>query len=376
MPVAPQLQGKTQTMSFSTSAYKQMLDLQTTSVALLDDQLRICYLNPAAESILQRSNNRSQGENIAQVIGSDSTIALKACLASGRAYSCREAEIHLSDSSTLIVDYTASQIINSDGQVQLLLELQNRDRLVRMRKEKQMLANQEMTRSLVRGMAHEIKNPLGGIRGSAQLLSRALPDESLTEYTTIIIEEADRLRDLVDRILGPHKLPKFELINLHEVLERVHQLIEVENPELEIQRDYDPSIPELFADKSQLIQVVLNICRNAIQALGETGQKHQQLTLRSRAIRQFTIGPKKHRLVAHIQICDNGPGIPAEIRNNLFYPMVTGRAEGTGLGLSIAQTLIHHHHGIIEFSSQPGDTKFSIYLPFSSLEELSTPNKK
>lgn len=357
-------------MTLNSSHYKQLLDSQSTSIVLLDHALQVCFINPAAELLLQTSHQRSIGESIAPIIGEEHMPALRACLSSGHSYTSRETELARPDQSTITVDYTASQVTDVKNQKKgLLLELHNRDRLIRISKEEQMLATQEMTRSLVRGMAHEIKNPLGGIRGAAQLLNRELPDESLAEYTTIIIEEADRLRDLVDRLLGPHKLPQFELLNIHEVMERVYQLVEVEtNHQLKIRRDYDPSMPNIYVDKSQLIQVILNICQNAIQAMTDNTEA-PQLTLKTRVIRQFTIGQQKHRLVAQIQICDNGPGIPEHIKDDLFYPMVTGRAEGTGLGLSIAQTLINHHQGIIEFSSEPGDTQFSIYLPFSKPEK-------
>jgi two-component system nitrogen regulation sensor histidine kinase GlnL len=222
-------------------------------------------------------------------------------------------------------------------------------------------------------MAHEIKNPLGGIRGSAQLLERMLDNPELKEYTTIIIEEVDRLRNLVDKMLGPNKLPERLETNIHEVLERVRSLIMVEAAEkLNIIRDYDPSIPEFLADKEQLIQVILNISRNAMQALLSKRQVNSpaEITLSTRAVRQFTIGHTKHRLVLHISIIDNGPGIPEDIRESLFLPMVSGRAEGTGLGLSIAQSIINQHQGIIECDSTLGKTHFSIYLPL----ELGAPS--
>lgn len=232
-----------------------------------------------------------------------------------------------------------------------------------------MIAKQAATQSLVRGMAHEIKNPLGGIRGSAQLLAKMLENPDLKEFTDIIIDEVDRLRNLVDKMLGPNKLPEREATNIHEVLERVHSLITVESDgQVHLLRDYDPSIPEFMADKEQLIQVVLNIVRNAMQALlsQESVQTTPQIVLRTRAVRQFTIGHTRHRLVLHLAIQDNGPGIPDDIRESLFYPMISGRAEGTGLGLSIAQSIVNQHQGIIECQSEPGHTEFSIYLPLES----------
>ena len=216
------------------------------------------------------------------------------------------------------------------------------------------------TRALVRGFAHEVKNPLGGLRGAAQLLEGELPDASLKEYTQIIISEADRLQKLVDEMLGPNRLPKKSLVNIHEVLERVRSLVLAEVPDgVQIKRNYDPSIPEFVADRDQLLQAVLNIVRNAIQAVEETGI----IELKTRIERQFTIGNVRHRHVLRIDITDNGPGIPEEMQHRIFYPMVTSRAEGTGVGLSIAQSLISRHDGLIECSSNEDGAKFTILLP-------------
>jgi two-component system nitrogen regulation sensor histidine kinase GlnL len=213
---------------------------------------------------------------------------------------------------------------------------------------------------MLRGLAHEIKNPLGGLRGAAQLLARELPTKELKEYTGVIISEADRLQKLVNRILGPNKMPKKEPVSIHEVLEHVRSLLLAEAPEgIRIQRDYDPSIPDINADRDQLIQALLNIMRNAVEAMHGDGD----IKLRTRVIRKFTIGQKQQNLVAQIQVIDNGPGIPQEILEQIFFPMVTSRAEGTGLGLAIAQSLIQQHNGIIECKSKPGRTEFSIYIP-------------
>jgi two-component system nitrogen regulation sensor histidine kinase GlnL len=247
-----------------------------------------------------------------------------------------------------------------------LVELLQVDRHLRIAREENLIAQQSTARALVRGLAHEIKNPLGGLRGAAQLLERELPDESLTEYTRIIIDEADRLQLLVDRMLGPNSLPNKRELNVHEVLERVRALVQGELPAaIRIQRDYDPSIPPLQADRDLLIQAVLNIVRNAVQALGESGV----ITLRTRTQRQFTIGSRRHRLVARLEIVDNGPGIPPELIEQIFYPMVTGRSDGTGLGLSIAQSLVNQHGGLIECASRPGETVFTLLLPLESKDE-------
>jgi two-component system nitrogen regulation sensor histidine kinase GlnL len=249
------------------------------------------------------------------------------------------------------------------GRRELMVELNRLDRLLRISRDESLLAQQKATRELLRGLAHEVKNPLGGLRGAAQLLEKELHDESLKDYTRVIIEEADRLQTLVNRILGPNSMPRKQSTNIHEVLERVRSLMLAEkHNNLTIVRDYDPSIPNLMVDPDQLIQAVLNIVRNACQALDGNGQ----IILRTRVLRKFTIGNQNHRLVACISIIDNGPGIPPELKEQIFFPMITGRAEGTGLGLSIAQSLIHQHHGLIEHDSEPGKTVFSIILPLAS----------
>jgi len=234
------------------------------------------------------------------------------------------------------------------------------DRLLRIARDESRATQQQTTQQMLRGLAHEIKNPLGGLRGAAQLLARELPSEDLKEYTDVIINEADRLQKLVNRILGPNKLPKLAQVNIHELLEHVRSLLLAEAPQgIQIRRDYDPSIPELTADADQIIQALLNIIRNAIEALQGEGE----ILLRTRVVRKFTIGQKQHDLVARIEVIDNGPGIAADVLERIFFPMVSSRAEGTGLGLSIAQSLIQQHNGIIECESEPGQTVFSIYIP-------------
>lgn len=346
---------------------QQLLDNLNTGMLLLDVDLSVVYMNPAAETLLQVSGRRGIGEPFYELAweSEEDREALQSSVNTGYTFTKREAEIVLHNTQSITVDYSVSPIVHPETRTPcLLIEIQGRDRLMRISREEQIIAKQETTRELVRGMAHEIKNPLGGIRGAAQLLSRALPDKSLDEYTNIIIEEADRLRDLVDRLLGSHQLPKQENINIHEVLERVCQLIEVDQlGDINIVRDYDPSIPEFISDKSQLIQATLNLCRNAVQAMVESNTEQPTLKLKTRTKSQFTIGHHRHRLVAHISIEDNGPGIPDNLKENLFYPMVSGRAEGTGLGLSIAQSLINQHEGIIEYKTEAGRTEFSIYLP-------------
>jgi two-component system nitrogen regulation sensor histidine kinase GlnL len=253
-----------------------------------------------------------------------------------------------------MIDYTTTPL-DYEG---LLLEIIHVDRHLRIANEELLLSQQKAAKELLRGLAHEIKNPLGGLRGAAQLLEGELQDSDLKEYTRVIISEADRLRNLVNRMLGPNNVPNRQPVNIHQVLEHVRNLVNVENyPGLSISREYDPSIPEMIADPELLVQAVLNLVRNAAQSGAD------RIVLRTRAQRQFTIGAKLHKLAARIDIIDNGPGIASEMQEQIFYPLVTGRPEGTGLGLSIAQSLVNEHEGIIEFTSVSGHTVFTIFLP-------------
>jgi two-component system nitrogen regulation sensor histidine kinase GlnL len=253
-----------------------------------------------------------------------------------------------------------------DASIEILVELQHVDNHLRISKEERLLTQQNTARLLVRGLAHEIKNPLGGLRGAAQLLDLELHDPELKEYTQIIIAESDRLQGLMDKMLGPNKPPNKKPLNVHEVLERVRQLVQVESSgNLAIKNDYDPSIPNVLGDKDQLIQAILNIARNAVQAT--EGKGH--IIIKTRIHRHMTIRRKQYKLAAKIDIIDDGPGIDADMLNQIFYPMVTGRAEGTGLGLSIAQSLINQHNGLIECNSEPGNTVFSVYLPVETGNE-------
>lgn len=347
--------------------YKQLINNLDSAILVLDEALTVQYLNPAAEALLEVSGRRCVGMQ-AEMVFSDiqqDVQTLENSLVQETSFTKREAEVRLMNQQIITLDYSVSPV-EFDKTICLVVEMHPRDRLLRISREEELITAQATTQTLVRGMAHEIKNPLGGIRGSAQLLERMLGSEELKEYTQIIIEEVDRLRNLVDKMLGPNKLLERLGTNIHEVLERVYSLISVETDgQLKLRRDYDPSIPEFLADKEQLIQVVLNITRNAMQALLAQKGEHEfpEITLKTRAIRQLTIGHTKHRLVLHLTIEDNGPGIPDNIRESLFFPMVSGRAEGTGLGLSIAQSIVNQHQGIIECDSEPGKTQFSIYLP-------------
>mgnify|MGYP002656237474 CR=1 FL=1 len=353
-------------MILQDALHRLLLDNLTTATILLNAELRLQYMNPAAEMLLAVSGQRSHGQFISELFteSPEALSALKQAVEQAHPFTKREAQLTSLAGQSMTVDYAVTPIINK-GSTLLLLEVLPRDRLLRITKEEAQLSKQETTRLLVRGLAHEIKNPLGGLRGAAQLLERELPDESLKDYTNVIIEEADRLRNLVDRMLGSNKLPSLSMTNVHEVLERVCSLAEAESQgSIVLVRDYDPSIPDVLIDREQMIQAALNIVRNAMQAMTTTAdQRMGRITLRSRTLRQFTIGYVRHRLVAKLDIIDNGPGIPPSLQDTLFYPMVSGRPDGTGLGLSIAQNIITQHQGLIECESQPGQTLFTIYLP-------------
>ena len=241
--------------------------------------------------------------------------------------------------------------------------------MLKISKEENLLQQHQVARQLIRGVAHEIKNPLGGIRGATQLLARSLNDPQYAEFTDIIISEVDRLRNLADTMLGSRQLPSYEPVNVHEPLERVRSLIiNQTKKKIKITRDYDLSLPDVHADRDQLIQVMLNISVNAVQAMTENKEffteEQPELILRTRIQRLVTINGITHRSTVRIDIEDNGPGVPEEILESVFYPLVTGRAKGTGLGLSIAQNIMHQHNGMIECQSVPGKTIFSLYIPW------------
>ena len=353
-------------MTISDAQHRLLLDNLTTATLLLNGELRLEYMNPAAEMLLAVSGQRSHGQFISELFteSTEALSSLRQAVEQAHPFTKRDAQLTSLTGQTITVDYAVTPILHQ-GQTLLLLEVHPRDRLLRITKEEAQLSKQETTKMLVRGLAHEIKNPLGGIRGAAQLLARELPEDGLRDYTNVIIEEADRLRNLVDRMLGSNKLPSLAMTNIHEVLERVCSLVEAESQGcITLVRDYDPSLPDVLIDREQMIQALLNIVRNAMQAISSQNElRLGRITLRSRALRQFTIGHVRHRLVARVEIIDNGPGIPLELQDTLFYPMVSGRPDGTGLGLAITQNIISQHQGLIECESHAGHTAFSIYLP-------------
>lgn len=280
-------------------------------------------------------------------------------LATGLTFSLREFAARIGDRE-LVLDCRAAPL---EAERSLVLELLDTERDRKVRREAALVSQQQLSRRIIRQLAHEVKNPLGGLRGAAQLLERQLPDPDQKAYTRVIIEEADRLAALVDGILRAGGAPRPEEVNVHRITEHVAQLIEAEKPPgIEVMRDYDPSLPPVVVDRNQMIQAYLNIARNAMQALGE----HGRLTFRTRALTNVTLGGERYRLVLSAEVEDNGPGIPPELQETIFYPLVTGRVTGTGLGLTIAQDLVSRNGGLIEFESQPGRTVFKLRLPVAN----------
>jgi two-component system nitrogen regulation sensor histidine kinase GlnL len=339
--------------------------LETLNIVVLtcDDGLEITGLNPAAEMHFGVSAKQVIGKPIASLLldGADKLVTpLYKALISGRPVNAHDLCLRIGPQKATTMDLTITPIPLPTGKDRLIVELMQVDRLMRLAREEERIDRHAANRELLRGLAHEIKNPLGGLRGAAQLLDRELPDRAHREYTRVIIHEADRLRNLVDRMMGSYRPVKTERINIHAVLEHVRKLLLVEVQEgISFLVDYDPSLPDLRGDNEQLIQAVLNIVRNSVEAM----QRRGEIKLRTRIERSVYIGQTWRRQVIRADIEDSGPGIPEHMQERIFYPMVTGRPDGSGLGLSIAQDIIVKHGGLIKLNSRPGSTVFSIFLP-------------
>jgi two-component system nitrogen regulation sensor histidine kinase GlnL len=334
------------------------LDLLPTAVVALDADLVVGYANPAAEDLFAIGESALRGQAFRALFAArhDLERSLREATRTHWDYAAQTVSYLRPGHEPLLLSCVATGIELRD--FALLVELRPIEQQLRLVREERMVIEQQSSRELLRNLAHEIKNPLGGLRGSAQLLERELERPELREYTQVIIQESDRLQALMDRMLAPHRAPRIEPLGIHEVLERVRSLVRGEFG-IEIERDYDPSLPELQADREQLIQAVLNIARNAAQAGAKT------IEFRTRAVRQPTILRQRYRLALELQVLDDGPGVPDEIRERIFNPLVSGRQGGTGLGLSLAQTFVQYHQGVIDFDSRPGRTLFRILLPVS-----------
>jgi two-component system nitrogen regulation sensor histidine kinase GlnL len=340
------------------------LDLLTTSVILLNGESRILHMNPAAENLLAVSMRNFLGHQIheVQVIGPALKTLIDQTLAESRGFVDQDLVINRPGQEPQHLNCIVTPL--EAHAAQLLIELRPIDQQLRIERETQRVSQADANRSLIRNLAHEIKNPLGGLRGSAQLLERELDRPELREYTQVIIKEADRLQTLMDRLLTPNRPPQFTMVNIHEVCERVRSLIHAEFPNgIRVERSYDVSLPEIHGDREQLIQVVLNIARNAAQAIAGNENGEGKVTLKTCVARHVMLQKYQQKLALELQVIDNGPGIPVEIREKMFFPLVSGREGGTGLGLTLAQTFVQHHGGAIEADSEPGRTCFRIILP-------------
>jgi len=341
-----------------------LLDALLTGIVLLDADFRIIHANVSAQGLLAVGLNQSRGRPLTDLFVDGQVLGAALARARDRGEVVNECEVSLRPVSApreaRIVDAIVSPVDDITGSRRFLLELSDAAPRARLSRDNELRTRLEGNRLMTRQLAHEIKNPLGGLRGAAQLLARQLPDADLREYTTVIINEADRLTALVDSMTSPARPTQKVVVNVHEICEHIYRLLRAESgPGVRIERDYDPSLPEGFFDRNQLVQALLNLCRNALQAVGERGT----VTLRTRAITQAHIGLVRHRLIARIDVLDDGPGVPPAIRSSLFFPLVTGRANGTGLGLALSQELVNRNGGIIEYESEPGRTVFSVLLP-------------
>lgn len=338
-----------------------LFDALATAVLELTPELRIAAMNTSAEGLFGISARRACGQKLAEVGPYFSELAelCARALAQQRSYGgTLQLPAPQRDGSELDLAVRVSPVegASSGG---LLLELFDITQRHQLDRETALVAQHGVSRRMLQQLAHEIRNPLGGLRGAAQLLQRELGDPAQREFTRVIIGEADRLEGLVSGLLGPHDRADMQHANIHEVLEHVAMLVHSDAPALSLVRDYDPSLPPLLIDRDQMTQALLNLLRNAAQATDNTGT----LILRSRARTNQVLSKQLHRLVAIIEIEDDGPGVPADIADTIFYPLVSGKPQGSGIGLPLAQELVNRHQGLIEFTSEPGRTVFTVSLP-------------
>ena len=339
------------------------LDLLASGVVVLDDAGRTVFINQAAEQLFELSSRTMIGHQFARLFVNGVVIDALVEEACNNAFGQKRQDLVLERTGREPIRLSSTAVVLESPLGALLLEFREMDAFLRHDRESRILDSAQANRELVRNLAHEIKNPLGGIRGAAQLLETELDSPALREYTQVVIKEADRLQALVDRLLAPHRVARVdEDLNIHEVLERVRSVVLAEYPQsLQIDRDYDASIPDIRGDKEQLIQVVLNLVSNAAQVMDGQGR----ILLKTRIARQVTIAKRRHRLALDLHVIDNGPGIPEAIRERIFFPLVSGREGGSGLGLSLAQSFVQQHGGLIECESRPGRTDFRILLPMA-----------
>jgi two-component system nitrogen regulation sensor histidine kinase GlnL len=343
----------------------QSFDLLATLVAVVENAATVSFANSALEDAMGLSRRTIVGSSLCDAFTEPALLqnALHGVRDNAFAVLRYDAFLKRLGAEPMPVHVIISW---TEPAVEIVVEMVPLEKQTRQDREERLVEQAQTNKELIRNLAHEIKNPLGGIRGAAQLLEMEMESTELTEYTQVIIREADRLQSLVDRLLAPHRKPHMVSdVNIHEVCERVRSLILAEFPKgLKVVRDYDTSIPEFRGDHEQLIQTVLNIAHNACQALSDritTGDA--ELIFRSRVLRQITFGKQRYRLALELHVIDNGPGVPDSIKDRIFYPLVSGREGGSGLGLTLAQTFVQQHHGLIEVFSVPGRTDFKILIP-------------
>jgi two-component system nitrogen regulation sensor histidine kinase GlnL len=341
------------------------LELLATAVLILQRDRSIRYANPAAENLFELSQAKLVGQPLKSIFGECAALcaAIDKAVAAESSYTEQELELGATTKPRLHLACTITPI-EAPGRG-LLLEFRHIDQQLKIAREERLNEQQQANRELIRSLAHEIKNPLGGIRGAAQLLERELESPRLIEYTQVIIGEADRLQSLVNRLLTPHRMPSYRHMNIHELLVRVKGVVQAEFPAIPIVCDFDISLPDFEADPEQLTQAFLNVVRNAAQALAGT-TRDPSIRLMTRVARSVTLARRRHRLALSVMVIDNGPGVPDAIRDRIFYPLVSGREGGSGLGLTIAQTFVAQHNGTIECTSAPGRTVFTTLLPLDA----------
>lgn len=349
-------------MTFMTETAEKILENLSTAILLFDADSSLVCINSSGEDMLSVSSTRVDGLKPKQIWPKTAFFnrVLNKSLDTGAKHIERGVLITLNNNTKIRVDAMITPILDDEEVVEVLVELVDSYAYEKVMQEINQKTLQEAAKEAVQGMAHEIKNPLGGIRGAAQLLESELHDHDLREYTRIIMSESDRLRNFIDKMLSPSKSTQKTEMNVHEVLEYVVSLVRAESTQtVKIIKNYDPSIPDIVADREQLIQAVLNLVRNAVQAIDKNGS----ITLKTRIRRKVTINNRLNRHVIVLEVIDDGPGIPEEIEHAAFYPMITSRAEGTGLGLTLAQQIIQAHDGLISYERENDKTFFTILLP-------------
>ena len=358
--------------------FPTLLDQMPNAIVVFEaENQQLVYVNPAAESALDLSRKSLEGQSVYDLFGDNQALnGMINDIRDGRVMAQRQEMVLHSLPGSIHQDSIPAHVVVAafEDPGLIMMEWFPIDQQLRSERDERVTQQVEANKQLMRNLAHEIKNPLGGIRGAAQLLEFELPEKCLREYTQVIIKESDRLQTLVDRLLAPHrKAHVIESFNVHEALERVRSLVLAEFPKgLRIIRNYDTSLPEVMGDREQLIQAVLNIVHNAAQALSEEiSQGTAQIELKTRVARSVTIAKQRYKLAMDLHVIDNGPGIPKEIIDRIFFPLVSGREGGSGLGLTLAQTFVQQHQGYIACDSRPGRTDFHIQIPYRKRERAS-----